>query len=105
MHDFCADAIEVEAEQGRGDPQPRGGEGCFAAGMTAADNDQLKGFGGQRCWLHTVIIGTGLEALGGLLWGLGVQLELKWFESEGCGIGHRVGWSLRRHALNVGRWW
>jgi hypothetical protein len=62
VHDFCADAIEVEAEQGCGDAQPSGRKGRFAAGMTTADNDQLKGFSRQRSWLHRFIIGTGSDS-------------------------------------------
>ena len=48
--------------------------------MTTADNDQLKGFSGQRSWLHRFIIGTGLEALGCLIRPPGIGLGLQWLE-------------------------
>ena len=49
--------------------------------MTTANNDQLKGFGGQRSWLHRFIIGTGLEALGCLIRPPRISLGLQGFES------------------------
>ena len=51
-----------------------------SAGMTTADHDQLKGFSGQRSWLHRFIIGIGLEALGCLNWPPGIGLVLQWLE-------------------------
>ena len=46
------DAVDVEGEQGGGNPQPGGGEGRLTAGMAAADHDQVEAFGGGSAEGH-----------------------------------------------------
>ena len=49
-------AIEVEREQGGVQAQPGGGERRFAAGVAAADHDQIKAFGGGAAQDHRPIL-------------------------------------------------
>ena len=50
------DAIEVERKQGGVQAQPGGREGRFAAGVAAADDDQIKAFGGGAAQGHRPIL-------------------------------------------------